>query len=90
MDGYVANSDVTRTNDDRVMHDLQHDTAANADREQAGDGTVDLIGWVGAPHYEADIHKMYWAKELAFQGLEETRASPATPCVCWAATACWN
>ncbi|GGO18095.1 DUF2167 domain-containing protein [Deinococcus humi] len=73
LDGHVTDKDAARTNYDRIMHDLQRDTAAaNAEREQAGYGTVDLIGWADAPHYEAGTHKMYWAKELAFHGPDET------------------
>jgi uncharacterized membrane-anchored protein len=76
LDGHVTDSDAARTNYDRIMHDLQRDTAAaNAEREQAGYGTVDLIGWADAPHYEADTHKMYWAKELAFHRPDETADS---------------
>lgn len=39
-------------------------------RQEAGMGGVELIGWAEAPHYDKQNHKLYWAKELLFEGSE--------------------
>ncbi|MET0288526.1 MAG: DUF2167 domain-containing protein, partial [Pseudoxanthomonas sp.] len=44
---------------------------ANAEREKAGYGSVDLVGWAVPPRYEAGSKKLYWAKELNFQGAKQ-------------------
>jgi uncharacterized membrane-anchored protein len=48
---------------------MKKDTsAANEERRKAEYPAVNLIGWAKAPHYDATSHKLYWAKELDFQG----------------------
>ena len=48
---------------------MQEDTAAaNGEREKAGYGRVDLVGWASPPRYDAEQKKLHWAKELAFNG----------------------
>ncbi|HVY80172.1 MAG TPA: DUF2167 domain-containing protein, partial [Steroidobacteraceae bacterium] len=44
----------------------------NEERERAGYGRVELVGWATEPRYDAATHKMYWAKELDFGGGEHT------------------
>src|SRR5262249_10074823 len=45
---------------------------ANADREKAGYGKVELVGWATEPRYDEGTHKMYWAKELDFGAPQHT------------------
>ena len=35
--------------------------------KKAGYESVELIGWAEPPHYDQASHKLYWAKELAFE-----------------------
>lgn len=72
QDGHVSDEDASHINYDSLMRDMQaaaHE--GNAEREQAGYGTVDVIGWADRPSYDAATHKMYWAKELAFNDSPE-------------------
>ncbi|MBB5376190.1 putative membrane-anchored protein [Deinococcus metalli] len=70
-DGHVSDSDAAKTNYDQLMKDMQAATQdSNAEREKAGYGTLDLVGWADPPRYDAATHKMYWAKELAFSDNE--------------------
>ena len=67
QDGHVSDSDAAKLNYTQLMRDMQAATREhNAEREAAGYGAVDLIGWADEPRYDAKAHKMYWAKELAF------------------------
>jgi len=53
------------------MQTAAHD--ANKERVKQGYPTVELVGWAAKPHYDAEAHKMYWAKEINFGGsLENT------------------
>lgn len=66
-DGHVKDQDAAGMNYTQVMRDMQAASGErNAEREKAGYGTVDLIGWADTPYYDQATHKMYWAKELAF------------------------
>ncbi|WP_244292354.1 DUF2167 domain-containing protein [Xanthomonas hyacinthi] len=38
----------------------------NTQRKQAGDESVDLVGWAVPPRYAAATKKPCWARELAF------------------------
>ena len=40
----------------------------NDARKEAGFEAVHLIGWAEKPHYDASAKKLYWAKELNFEG----------------------
>jgi uncharacterized membrane-anchored protein len=40
----------------------------NAERQKRGYRTVELVGWAAPPHYDAATHKLYWAKDLKFEG----------------------
>ena len=44
---------------------------ANPERKKAGYGSVELVGWAAPPHYDKTA-KLYWAKELRFDGGAET------------------
>jgi uncharacterized membrane-anchored protein len=43
---------------------------SNKLRQEKGYPTVDLLGWAAPPHYDAESHKLYWAKKLKFEGEE--------------------
>lgn len=78
-DGHVSDDDAGRIDYDRLLGEMRsaaRDT--NAEREAAGYGTVDLVGWAETPRYDAAAHKLYWAKELAFHTPGETREGEHT------------
>jgi len=68
-EGYVSDADAARIDYDDLLKDMKQGTQqANAAREKAGYGCVDLVGWAVPPRYDAASKKLYWAKELAFSG----------------------
>ncbi len=67
--GFVKDEDATSIDFDELLADMKKDSQANnKERLEAGYGTVELIGWAEPPHYDASEKKLYWAKELAFDG----------------------
>lgn len=42
----------------------------NEARREHGYPTYELVGWAEPPHYDKQEHKLYWAKELMFEGSE--------------------
>ncbi len=71
-DGYVSDEDAAKIDYQEMLEELQQGTKDdNAARKEAGYGTVDLVGWAVQPRYDAASKKMYWAKELKFDGSEQ-------------------
>ena len=69
---YDSDSDAASTDYDAMLKELQQGTVdANAERKRAGYPEVELVGWATKPHYDAQTAKLYWAKELAFNGGRE-------------------
>jgi len=72
-DGHVDDSDARKIDYTELMSDMKKSTRErNEEREKAGYGKVDLIGWATEPRYDAGTHKMYWAKELDFGSPQHT------------------
>lgn len=70
-EGYVSDEDAAKIDYNDLLKEMQDDTkAANPERKEAGYGTVDLLGWAAPPRYDAASKKLYWAKELQFEGSE--------------------
>ena len=68
-DGHVEDDDAEDIDFDELLEEMQTDTKeSNAARKSQGFPTAELIGWAEPPHYDAQAHKLYWAKELAFEG----------------------
>ena len=68
-DGYVSDDDASKIDYTQLLHDMQEQTReANPEREKAGYGSLQLIGWAVPPRYDAGNNKLYWAKELQFDG----------------------
>ena len=68
-DGYVKDDDATKINYDEMLKQMQtatHDN--NKVRKEKGYPAIELVGWAEPPHYDAATHKLYWAKELNFEG----------------------
>jgi uncharacterized membrane-anchored protein len=68
-DGHVDDSEAAEIDYDELLADMQQGTEdANEARTQAGYDAVHLVGWAEKPHYDAAAKKLYWAKELNFEG----------------------
>jgi len=66
-DGYVNDDDAAGINYDKLLEQMQEDTAAaNQARSEDGFEAVKLVGWAEPPSYDAASHKLYWAKDLVF------------------------
>lgn len=71
-EGYVTDEDAAKIDYAKLLDELKQGTQEeNAERKKAGYETVDLVGWAVPPRYDGDAKKMYWAKELAFEGSEQ-------------------
>ena len=71
-DGYVSDEEAAKTDYTKMLKDMQAGTReANQARQKAGYDTVELVGWAAPPRYDASSNKLYWAKELAFEGSPE-------------------
>lgn len=68
-DGYVKDDDAAKINYDDLLKKMQKGIAAeNKERKKEGYPTLTLVGWAAPPHYDAATHKLYWAKDLKFEG----------------------
>lgn len=68
-EGYVSDTDAAKIDYDELLVNMQRSTReANEQRQKAGYGTLELVGWAVPPRYEAGSNKLYWAKELDFNG----------------------
>jgi uncharacterized membrane-anchored protein len=71
-DGYVKDDDAAKINYDDLLKKMQAGIAENNQaRQKEGYPAITLVGWAAPPHYDAASHKLYWAKQLKFEG-EET------------------
>lgn len=69
-EGYVSDEDADGIDYDTMMKDMQASTVEeNEARASQGYERVELVGWADRPLYEKDTHKLFWAKELAFEGM---------------------
>jgi len=72
-DGWVTDEDAADIDYDELLEDMQDEIKdANPDRIAEGYGSIELLGWAEAPHYDSINKKLYWAKELRFDGNEDT------------------
>ena len=68
-DGYVSDSGAARINYDSLLAQLQQSARdENPERKKQGYPTFEVVGWALPPHYDAQTKKLYWAKELSFDG----------------------
>ena len=68
-EGHVSDEDAAKIDYDELLADMQEGTEEeNKARREAGYQGIELIGWAEPPHYDAAAKKLYWAKELAFEG----------------------
>jgi len=68
-DGYVKDGDAGKINYDDLLKQMQKGIAErNKTRQEHGYPAITLVGWAAPPHYDAATHKLYWAKQLDFEG----------------------
>jgi uncharacterized membrane-anchored protein len=68
-DGYVKDDDAGKINYDDLLKQMK--TAVQEEdkaRKEKGYPTMQLVGWAAPPHYDAATHKLYWAKDVKFDG----------------------
>ncbi len=68
-DGFVKDNDASKINYDDLLKTMQKGIAENNQaRQEKGYPAITLVGWAATPHYDAEAHKLYWAKQLKFEG----------------------
>ena len=68
-DGFVKDDEAAKINYDDLLKKMQKGIAEdNKVRQEQGYPAVTLVGWAEPPHYDATTHKLYWAKQLKFEG----------------------
>ncbi|MEP6673145.1 MAG: DUF2167 domain-containing protein [Chthoniobacter sp.] len=66
-DGYVKDNDAAKINYNDLLKQMQEGVReASKEREKKGFAAIELVGWAAPPRYDANAHKMYWAKQLRF------------------------
>jgi uncharacterized membrane-anchored protein len=69
-EGYVSDEDADSIDYDAMLSEMQASTEEdNEARAEQGYERVELVGWAEHPRYEKETHKLFWAKELAFEGM---------------------
>jgi uncharacterized membrane-anchored protein len=70
-EGYVSDADANEIDYAEMLAQMKADTdEANAYRKEQGYESISLIGWAEKPRYDAASKRLYWAKELSFEGEE--------------------
>lgn len=77
-EGYVEDDDAADIDYDDLLDDMKKDTLeSNEQRAKEGYGALELVGWAAPPRYDAATHRLYWAKELKFEGSPENTVNYA-------------
>ena len=70
-DGHIDDSEAAEIDYDELLKGMKEgEEEENAARKQAGYEAVHTVGWAEKPRYDATAKKLYWAKELDFEGNE--------------------
>ena len=71
-EGYVSDEDAAKTDYNALLTELKKGAKEdNVARKEAGYEAVELVGWAVQQRYDDASKKLYWAKELAFEGGEQ-------------------
>jgi uncharacterized membrane-anchored protein len=71
-DGYVKDDDASKINYDDLLKQMKQAVSGeNKERADKGYPPIELVGWAAPPRYDAAAHKLYWAKEIKFEGQPE-------------------
>ncbi|PYB97351.1 DUF2167 domain-containing protein [Pseudomonas protegens] len=70
-DGHISDDDAAKIDYQDLLKQMQEaDEEDNKQRKEQGYGAIHLLGWAEQPSYDAQSHKMYWARELKAEGAE--------------------
>jgi len=68
-EGHVDDKDAKEIDYAEMLDDMKANTReASKERVESGYGSLELVGWAEQPHYDSQARKLYWAKELKFNG----------------------
>jgi uncharacterized membrane-anchored protein len=68
-EGHIDDSDASKINWNDKLKEMQEGTTeASKERVKEGYGSIKLVGWAEPPTYDSAAKKLYWAKELSFDG----------------------
>ncbi len=68
-DGHIDDDDAASIDFEEMMDAIKDDAdEVNAARREAGYETVQILGWAESPHYDSATKKIYWAKDILFEG----------------------
>ena len=71
-EGYISDKDAKKIDYDELLKDMQKDIKeTNPERIKQGYPSMELVSWAAKPYYNAETKKLFWAKEIRFDG-EET------------------
>jgi uncharacterized membrane-anchored protein len=71
-DGYVKDDEAAKINYNDLLKQMQAGIREESkERVKEGYDSIELIGWATPPRYDSQAKKLYWAKELAFDGSAE-------------------
>jgi uncharacterized membrane-anchored protein len=71
-DGYVKDDEAKKINYDDLLKEMKKNVEnENGERKKNGYSSVQLVGWASKPEYDPLTHKMFWAKEIQFEGDRE-------------------
>ncbi|WP_457646701.1 DUF2167 domain-containing protein [Profundibacter sp.] len=71
--GYVSDEDAGSYDYDELLKTMQQDMQdENEWRRENNYDTLELLGWAAPPYYDPEGRKLYWAKEIRFDGDETT------------------
>ena len=70
--GYISDKDAASINFGDLMKSMQEgEKEMNEQRLAQGFPGIHLVGWAEPPHYDNATNKVYWAKEISFDGEPE-------------------
>jgi uncharacterized membrane-anchored protein len=70
--GHVDDADAASIDYNELLASMKAGIQENNEARKAQNyQTIQLVGWAAQPHYDSAAKKLYWAKELSFEGEDE-------------------
>lgn len=70
-EGYVSDEDAGSIDYIEMLKQMREDTRQESkERVKQGYEAIELVGWASPPYYDAESHKLHWAKEIKFGDME--------------------
>jgi uncharacterized membrane-anchored protein len=68
-DGHIKDDDAKDFDYEELLKQMQEDVKSeNPERVKQGYQAIELAGWASTPFYDAENHKIHWAKDFIFEG----------------------